>query len=475
MNKFININVFAILLIVITISSCNIDDIEPINKLTEDNVVTNVSSAKALLNAAYIPFREFSTSNFLAGHMLSSGEQDSGFNGFYGDDGFWENNVEDINPIMGPIYSDFYTAINNVNFLIDQLEQGNAEDATEEEKNALLAEAKTIRAFAHFGLLGRWGQYYDLSSEYGIVLKLEPARENQNISRNTVQECYDSIIADLQFGISNGVTSVPHYRFSAVTAKAILSKVYLYTGDFTNAANTALETINNGDGYALETNYGDNFTSSWGQEILFAPYGNDNNGESVYAGYSFGPYQITPSSYFRVLADESDGIPGDGDGAYNSFGYDNRFMFAYDAFAAGPNGNGKYPHQFYAASVNTIVYMRLSEIYLIYAEAEARRSGGDLDEALVKLNDIRNRAGMPVKVLSDQATLLQDIREEKMLELFCETGETMNDLVRYHILGDLEASTIKPTLTSVDKMIIPIPRAARAGNMELSQNPGYPQ
>ncbi len=477
MKKYININVFAILFAALNTISCSIDDIEPIYKLTEDNVVVDVKSAQSLLTAAYIPFREFGTSNFLAGQMMSSGEQDRGLSGFYGDDGYWENNLEDDNITLAPNYSDIYRAINNANFLIDQLEQGNAKDASEEEKNTIIGEAKTIRAFGHFALLRRWGQYYDLNSIYGIVLMLEPARENQNIARNTVQECYDSIIADLQFAVANGPTGMPHYRFSSVVATALLSKVYLYAGDFTNAASTALLAINNGDGYVLEGkgNYAANFTSNWGSEILFSPFGDDNTGESVYAHWSFGPYQITPSAYFRTLADNSDGVPGDGDMVYNTFGYDSRFIFAYDAFNAGANGIGKYPHLSYGASVNTIVYLRLSEIYLVYAEAEARRSGGDLNEALTRLNEIRDRANMPLKVLTDQATLLQDIREEKMLELFCENGETMNDLVRYHILGDVEASTIKPTLTSVDKMILPLARAARSGNNALVQNPGYSQ
>ncbi|MCK0131642.1 RagB/SusD family nutrient uptake outer membrane protein [Flavobacteriaceae bacterium F08102] len=100
-----------------------------------------------------------------------------------------------------------------------------------------------------------------------------------------------------------------------------------------------------------------------------------------------------------------------------------------------------------------------------------RCPGGSMTDALDKLNDIRFRAGVPLKSFVDKATLLEDIRLEKSLELYCETGENWFDLVRYDQLGDIDASFVKPTITSDNKLIFPIPNNALLGNTLLIQNP----
>ena len=112
-------------------------------------------------------------------------------------------------------------------------------------------------------------------------------------------------------------------------------------------------------------------------------------------------------------------------------------------------------------------------MYLVFAEAEARRVGGDLDLALDHLNEIRTRATLTLKTLSDQATLLEDIRQEKLLELFYENGEPWFDLVRYHTLGNLDALAVKPTLTNVNQFILPIPLQVMIANNTIIPNPGY--
>ena len=117
--------------------------------------------------------------------------------------------------------------------------------------------------------------------------------------------------------------------------------------------------------------------------------------------------------------------------------------------------------------------MRLGEIYLIKAEAEARRTGGDLDTALESLNEIRIRAGVTPKDLSTKAVLLSDIRNEKLLELFFENGEGWFDIVRYVNLGNLTATAAKASLVSPNKFVLPMPLQVLAGNKTIIQNKGY--
>lgn len=184
--------------------------------------------------------------------------------------------------------------------------------------------------------------------------------------------------------------------------------------------------------------------------------------------------RTTYSENLKALADVQVGAAADGDLSDAGSGFDPRFSFAYSDATQGQNQQGKYPFASISSGQgNTIYHLRLAEMYLIYVEAEARRAGGDLDAALSHLNTIRLRAGVEEKTLSDKATLLEDVRKEKLLELFFENGEPWFDLVRYDVLGNLDITTIKPTVTSNDKFILPMSSQVMIGNKNIIQNPGY--
>ena len=181
-----------------------------------------------------------------------------------------------------------------------------------------------------------------------------------------------------------------------------------------------------------------------------------------------------PSSYFTNIADLSDGVADAVDETSGEplSGYDSRYQYNYGLDTVGPNGGGKYPLAGATAGQgHTYFYMRMAEVYLIHAEAEARRQGGSLSSALGSLNAVRDRANMELKVLSDKSTLLEDILEEKLLELFLEDAETWYDFVRYDRIGDINISDYKSTITSESQLIFPLPLAATAGNELLVPNP----
>src|SRR5690606_24709008 len=174
-----------------------------------------------------------------------------------------------------------------------------------------------------------------------------------------------------------------------------------------------------------------------------------------------------------VLADAQVGGTDDGDLSGPGSDYDPRFSFAYSEDTQGLNNQGKYPFLSNSSSQNnTIYHLRLGEIYLVQAEALVR-SGGDMETALTALNTIRDRAGVDPKSFVDVLTLLEDIRQEKLLELFFENGEPLFDLVRYDVLGNLDASSVKSTMNSENKFILPIPAEVLVGNNKVVQNPGY--
>ncbi|MBA6152053.1 RagB/SusD family nutrient uptake outer membrane protein [Gelidibacter maritimus] len=458
--------------LVVLASSCSIDDVKPINQLTEENAIRDAASAQAILNGVYDLGREFDVSNFplyLAGYgnegrILSSG--------LSGSKGYNTNEVPVENRFLTNLYNGFYKIINLSNFLIEELEAGKAVDISESRKMEMISEAKFQRAFTYFNLLRYFGQFYDLNSEYGVVVRTEFATNLTAQPRNSVQDVYNLIQSDLEYAAENGPMYIEHFYSGSLAAKALLSKVELYLGNYDKAALLAEETINNGEGYMLEAEYNSIFTNSFNSsEVIWAPL----TGPGAEGGTQMDLIaRTTYSENLRKLADAQVGDAADGVLDANGSGYDPRFSFAYSEDTKGQNTQAKYPFGNLAGGQNnTLYHLRLGEIYLIHAEAEARREGGDLDVALESLNTIRQRAGVDDKVLSDQATLLEDIRQEKLLELFFENGEPWFDVVRYDILGNLDASAVKETLTSENKFILPMTSQVMIGNNTIVQNPGY--
>ncbi|HMD00268.1 MAG TPA: RagB/SusD family nutrient uptake outer membrane protein, partial [Ferruginibacter sp.] len=122
---------------------------------------------------------------------------------------------------------------------------------------------------------------------------------------------------------------------------------------------------------------------------------------------------------------------------------------------------------------------RLSEMYLIYAEAVLRGGNGSAATALTYVNNIRTRAyGNASGNIGAGQLTLQWILDERGRELYWE-GHRRTDLIRY---GLLTTGTYLwpwkggvPSGSSVDSKynLFPIPASARNSNPNLTQNPGF--
>jgi starch-binding outer membrane protein, SusD/RagB family len=123
---------------------------------------------------------------------------------------------------------------------------------------------------------------------------------------------------------------------------------------------------------------------------------------------------------------------------------------------------------------------RLSEMYLIYAEAVLRGgTGGDLATATNYINLIRTRAyGNTSGNISSGQLTLQFVLDERGRELYWE-GHRRTDLIRY---GQLTTGTYLwpwkggvASGTAVDSKynIFPIPASNLVANPNLTQNAGY--
>ena len=457
--------------ILLLITSCSIDDIEPQNQLTQENTIRDEVSAQQVLNGVYDLGRDFNISNFPL-YLAAYGNEGIISGALTGGNGFNTNQVPTNNVFLSNVYNSYYKIINSANFLIKGLEDGKAKGISEKRKNEMISEAKFQRAFTYFNLLRYFGQFYDLNSIYGVVLRKDFSTELTAIPRNSVQEVYDFIKEDLKFAAKNGPENIAHYYTGKIAAKALLAKVELYTGNYIDAATFANQVINNTEGYALEANYASIFNNSFNSsEVIFAPFASSGQeGGTTMDLIS----RTTFSENLKTTADAQVGTANDGDLSGAVTNYDPRFSFAYSDATKGVNTQGKYPFISSASSQNnTLYHLRLAKVYLIHAEAEARKTGGSLTVALGSLNAIRNRVSITPKALSNKATLLEDIRQEKLLELFFENGESWFDLVRFNNLGDLTIASKKATITTERQLVLPIPTQVIVGNNNVSQNPDY--
>ncbi|UIR55681.1 RagB/SusD family nutrient uptake outer membrane protein [Sphingobacterium sp. SRCM116780] len=479
--RSLNIYKLSGLLLLSTLSivqSCNIDDIKPSNAITEENVIRDETTAQYVLNSVYVRWRAWYTGSsavyqgYLSNEIIPTAILDEA-------EGMDVNNVTPDNQFVQGYYTELYGLINQANWLIASLEADKAPGMSAVRKNEMIAEAKCQRAMAHFNLLRCFGQFYDLNSQYGVVIRLEPSRGLQIDARKTVQESYDAIINDLQFAAINGPKGVVHTQVSSTTASAFLAKVYLYAGNFSAAQSEALKVMNNTDSYGLEGNFKDIFLKRFeSKETLFSPFANGDTEKHP----SMSRIQLTLySNDLEQLANNQ--VAGGGSLSGNGSGYDPRFSYAYAVNSKGPQFNGKYPYfdrdfsNTFPISGLTTYQLRMAEIYLIHAEAKARLATGNTadTEAIADVNAIRLRAGglSPIAP-ANKAALLVAIRQEKLLELFGENGEPWFDIVRFDRLGDLNAATVKSTISNANKFIMPLAKTVLLGNNKLIQNPGYP-
>ncbi|MGS0524406.1 RagB/SusD family nutrient uptake outer membrane protein [Zobellia nedashkovskayae] len=130
-----------------------------------------------------------------------------------------------------------------------------------------------------------------------------------------------------------------------------------------------------------------------------------------------------------------------------------------------------------------VYHLRAAEVYLIYAEADARATNSVSSDALSALNEIRVRAGAtttggdgfetyPATITLPQ--FLEAVRIEKHIELAIEMGEEWYDLVRYHFVDGFDITTVKASATDPNKYILPIDAITlEVGGNIVEQNPGY--
>jgi hypothetical protein len=120
-----------------------------------------------------------------------------------------------------------------------------------------------------------------------------------------------------------------------------------------------------------------------------------------------------------------------------------------------------------ASSIDPSYLIRISELYLIRAEARAQQNNlTGANSASTDLNAIRDRAGLAPTIAVTQADILQAIEDENSVEFAFEAHRWF-DLVRTGRAG------VVLGLTDPNRWLFPIPLSDVLSDPDVTQNPGY--
>lgn len=348
-----------------------------------------------------------------------------------------------------------YSAINNVNNVLENLDK--VSDATD--KSTYEGEALWVRAIMHFELVRLYSLPYDnaapgTNSQLGVPISKVAVKAEESAAvkgaRNTVEEVYAQVLADLTTAISklpedNGA------RADKYTALAFRSRVYLAMGKFAEALADANTIIAN-PRFRLSATLESVFSNKRTNEALFEIEQNDQN--------NAGTSNDGLTTFYASLV----GI-GRADLRVNA-----AFQSLYSATDARGKeliyvGVGARPGNLYTGKWKTfgqnIPVIRLAEMLLVRAECNLRLGSVIGDLPLNDINNVRVRSGaVPLLVAT-----VNDVLLERQLELAFE-GSRIHDLKR------TKRSTGTFAYNS-PLLVFPIPEREIRANSSLVQNPGY--
>lgn len=370
------------------------------------------------------------------------------------------------------IWKSAYTLIYQVNAILEALP--NSPGVTKAVKQQLIGESKFVRGFLNFYLINLYG-------DAPLILSTDYITNSQQVRAPTTN-VYQQIIADLvdaqnllntnYVDATDTVTTTDKIRPNKWSATALLSRVYLYTGQWEKAESQASSIINN-TVYGLLPNLDSVFLKNSKEAIWQLQPNSSNKYTSEGSGFTI---TRDPTGSGTVYASAIS------DQLFNTFdSTDKRKSKWIGSYKSGSN-TWYFPTKYKATTTSTSVteysmVLRLSEQYLIRAEAKAQQgilTGAN--SAVTDLNNIRNRAGIgDYKGTVDKTSILSAIMRERQAELFTE-GHRWLDLKRSNIIDSLMPiiSVQKSSKWDTNQQLYPIPVTDIQNSVGvIIQNPGY--
>src|SRR5205809_1008173 len=360
-------------------------------------------------------------------------------------------NISTANGAILAAWQAAYNGINRTNNLIDAIPRVAA--LTQAQRDQYRGEALFIRALL-YSILARY--------HGGVPIVTEPSHgvgAQSLVSRATLQEVYAFIEADLE----EAATLLPAGRVvgkaTRGAANALLARVYLEDGKYVQAEDKATRLIGDPT-YSLLPSY--SAVVSGVTRVSF--FATKNSSESIFElQYSVNNSNSQAFWFFTQALGGRWGF--------------SPSLNLYSAFEAGDprrdasigiSGTSRFGNKYFRIALgdDNVIVLRLAEMYLIRAEANARLGAAPVF-VRADVNVVRARAGLapPATTLTAQTDLLNAILQESRGEFAMEG----------HRFFDLRRMGLATTVLNIppERLLFPIPQAERDVNSNLTQNPGY--
>lgn len=342
----------------------------------------------------------------------------------------------------------YYHAIYISNYIIEN--QNDISDASAAEISQLVGESYMMRGYMHFLLVNLYSPAYTAcrpDTARGIPLQLR-ADVEQVLKPSSVEAVYRSIVSDMETALSylnvREWDAEYRYRFSILSAKAILSRVYLYMGNWEKSLEYAQSVITehgglvrlNVKGAVMPTRYDSEENLLALEQVMTSLYkGAGRPSMDVFRAYRSGDGRKSVF-YNQVTSSSVSLLKGGG----NEFSCSIRTA------------------ELYLNAAEAAVEMGLKNVAVAYLDSllETRYSASAWDEYKPE-----------IKVM-DLETLRETVREERRLELAFE-GHRWFDLRRWDRPA-MERTYQEETYTLDEndpRYVIPLPAEVIQANPEL--------
>lgn len=362
-------------------------------------------------------------------------------------------------------YYYFYKAIANVNKLLTTIDNIPYSDEEAAEFNDYKGQLYAWRALLHFDLARMFCNAPTVAPDVnaansGIVLSTDVYEPGYVAGRSTLKATYDQILSDFATALPLLTQKTNDGYINYWAALALRARVHLYNGDNAEALADAQKVIACTD-YSLYTP--ETYVKAWSQEFtseslfemkITTNYNAQRNSVGYYCdseGYGECAFIETAPLYLYLIAHPEDIrsklIKDQKDGTNPGL---------YPA---------KYPGREGSLYVNNPKIIRLSDVYLIAAEA-ALKTGGD---AASYINTLRKNRITGYQDVTE--VTLDDILFERRVELFAENSMSFDywrnkKPIENHNIGTVDYNDYRT--------ILPIPKdEIDIAPDVLIQNPGY--
>lgn len=308
-----------------------------------------------------------------------------------------------------------------------------SEGGTEQQKQAILAEAKVGRAICNLQFLNDFSMPYNgatATTDLGIPLIKKADVTATEFVRSSIQESYDFVIQDLTEALPDLGALTHRRKLSRAAAEFYLGRVYLYMANYISARthiDGAFAELGKAKIplalYDYNTVLGDEGT--WLPDYGFGPSGKPLAADNTQIIYNIesSTFQIGSANAF-VFTPETGALFDPSDKRLSL--YSGTELFGDFVF---PKGMMRYP------GFSSDIGPSVPDLYLMRAELKARANdlaGAKQDVELLRAERMSENVEVPVAITSSQQNLVRFILDERIRE-FALTGVRWLDMRRLSV------------------------------------------